>query len=202
MIKNTSILKGLLKTLILIFVCSFNVTSSFALDKPSSAVMIRVEQMKVVVKQNKNKLTQEQLDKELYRVVSPLFDFREMSRRSLGAKWKEASEEQRVEFVDLFSDLLASNYIKKIRDNIEESSFTVASERNTSPKTSLVKTIVDYEGQKTSIDYRMRIKNNAWKVYDVIIENIGLVSNYRSEFGSIVDKHGVSGLIDKLRAKK
>ena len=196
MIKKTLILRAL------IFFLFFGVSSSFALDKPSSAVMVRVDQMKVVYEQSKNRLTQEQLDKKLYEVVSPLFDFREMARRSLGAKWKQASEEQRIEFVDLFSDLLATNYIKKIRDNIEESTFTVASEQSTSPKTSLVKTIVGYEGKKTSIDYLMRLKNNAWKVYAVIIDNIGLVSNYRSQFGSIVDKNGISGLIQKLRDKK
>ncbi len=193
------------KTLIFLFICGVSfltVTPSFALDKASNTVRTTVDEIKRVVEQNKGKLTDKQIDKKLFTVISPLFDFREMSRRSLGAKWKHASESQRLEFVDLFSDLLATNYIKKIRENVEKSSFKVDSEQSTSPKTSVVKTLVDYDGQEATIDYRLRVKKDAWKVYDVIIENIGLVTNYRREFGSIVDKDGISGLIEKLREKK
>ncbi len=185
-----------------LFITPIFSTSAFALGKASDAVKAIVNDVRQTVSQDKARLTEKQLEKKLQGVIAPLFDFREMSRRSLGAKWRQATEEERVEFVDLFSNLLSTNYIKKIRENIENSELVIKSEQSTSPKTAIVKSVVEYEGQVASVDYRLRIKKGAWRVYDVVVENIGLVSNYRNEFGSIVDKEGISGLLKKLRDKQ
>lgn len=164
-------------------------------------VKAAVEEVQKTVADSQGKISDTELDAKLREIIEPVFDFREMSRRSLGANWKKASEAQQKEFVELFSDLLAKNYLKKIRENAVDSGLEFAGEK-TKGKKAMVKTTVLYNGDTASINYRLREQSGAWKVYDVVIENIGLVSNYRSEFAGIVKKSGVSGLITKLKEKK
>jgi phospholipid transport system substrate-binding protein len=166
----------------------------------ADTVKSTVEKVQAEVVKSEGKVSPEQLEHSLREIIAPVFDFREMSRRSLGANWKKANPEQQEQFVDLFSDLLARNYLKKIRENVAKSGFTLAGEMAKGAK-SLVQTTVDYEGKSASIDYRMREKGGSWMIYDVVIENVGLVSNYRSEFAGIVKKDGIEGLIKLLREK-
>lgn len=186
-----------------LLLCSLFLSSfAFASDSASEIVTETVEKVKETVVARKSQLSPEELDKELRDIISPVFDFREMSRRSLAKYWKQATPDQQKEFVDLFSSLLAKNYLKKIRDNAENSLMNIVGEQDAGKNRKVVKTTVDVDGTSASIDYRMRAKDDTWKVYDVIVENIGLVSNYRSEFSSIVQKDGVDGLITKLKNKK
>lgn len=173
----------------------------FATPSAQTIVKETVDEVKRTVDAEKGKMTEQELDEKLRVIISPVFDFKEMARRSLAAHWSKASADQQVEFVSLFSDLLASNYIKKIRENVQNSNFSVDREQSTGPESTLVRTKVVFEGKNVVIDYRLRMKDNSWKIYDVVIENIGLVSNYRSEFSAIVDKSGINGLIQKLRDK-
>jgi len=173
-------------------------------SKPLSAAGITVKATVESVRKtviDGQSLTAAVLDKKLRDIIAPVFDFREMSRRCLGANWKKGTPDQRKEFIELFSDMLARNYLKKIRENAKDSEFSLLSEK-TNGKKAKVRTNVTYDGQDVSIEYRLRNKKNAWRVYDVIIENIGLVSNYRSEFSGIVKNEKFDGLLRRLRAKK
>ena len=76
----------------------------------------------------------------------------------------------------------------------------VESEQVEGPK-AVVKTVVLSQGDTFPIDYKMMYRDNGWRVYDVVIENIGLVANYRNEFSGIIRKDKFSGLMEKLRAK-
>jgi phospholipid transport system substrate-binding protein len=181
-------------------ICVFS-SSAYAESSASDIVSNTVDKVKQTVVSRTGQVSPEELDKELRDIITPVFDFREMSRRSLAKYWKNATPQQQQEFVDLFSSLLATNYLKKIRENAASSSLNIVGEQDAGKNRKVVKTTVDVKGSSASIDYRMRAKDNTWKVYDVIIENIGLVSNYRSEFSGIVQKDGVDGLISKLKKK-
>jgi phospholipid transport system substrate-binding protein len=136
---------------------------------------------------------------EMRKVIGPKFNFEEMAKRSLGAKWKTISKGERTEFVDLFSELLAKTYLGRI-ENVERNMVVVKEEKLKFPR-ALVKTTVDYKGDLFPLDYKLLNTDGNWRVYDVIIENIGLVANYRSEFAGIIRKHKFSGLLEKLRTK-
>lgn len=143
----------------------------------------------------------EQIDKQLEAIIEPLFDFREMSKRSLGTHWGHATQAEQEEFVSLFSALLKRNYLAKIRDNVAESSVNYVGE-TVRDKKALVRTlIVDFEGEEVTIDYRLYERDGAWRIYDVIIANVGLVSNYRNEFAGIVRKEKIPGLLQRLKEK-
>lgn len=173
---------------------------SEAQNDAKNTITEAVNKVKSAVTTHGGKLSPEELDKKLREIIEPAFDFQEMSRRSLGANWNNATPDERKEFTDLFSTLLARNYLKQIRENAKDSEFKIVSSSEEGRR-SLVQTIVKTPKEEIKIDYRLYSKDKEWKVYDVIIENIGLVSNYRSEFAGIIRRSKVSGLIEQLKTK-
>ena len=161
-----------------------------------------VAKVKQTVRENEGKMSPTALDDQLRVVIAPVFDFDTMAQSCLAQHWNEATPEQQKEFTTLFSGLLARTYLKKIRENAGDSAMTIIGDKTKGDR-AIVKTAVKYdEDQTASIEYRMKQHGDTWRVYDVIIENIGLVSNYRSEFAGIVKSEKVEGLIKKLRDKK
>jgi phospholipid transport system substrate-binding protein len=173
---------------------------SEAQNDAKTTITEAVNKVKSEVTTHGGKISPEELDKKLRAIIEPAFDFQEMSRRCLGVNWNKATPDERKEFTDLFSTLLARNYLKQIRENAKDSEFKIISSSEEGRR-SLVQTIVKTPKEEIKIDYRLYSKDKEWKVYDVIIENIGLVSNYRSEFAGIIKHSKVSGLIDQLRTK-
>lgn len=173
---------------------------------PKSIIDQTINELVVVVeKLPGDEHTKERRD-ALRQVINPHFDFSEMAKRSLGSNWNQASADQRREFVEIFSDLLAKTYLNKV-ELIRRGTVTVEREHLFPPTgggtlRAAVNTTVTYKGDDFPIDYRLYNLGKGWKVYDVIIENIGLVSNYRTEFNGIVRKKGIDGLISDLRKKE
>jgi len=197
-----------MKRLAYLFLCVvtfFSLANIYAIatETPGSASFIVRETVESVRKTvtASGSLSSEQVDRKLRDIIGPVFDFREMSMRCLGANWRKGTTEQRKEFIDLFSELLAKNYLKKIRENASDSEFRLVGGKSNEKKAE-VKTIVKYDDdQEVRINYRLRRKGKNWRIYDVVIENIGLVSNYRSEFSGIVKNEQFAGLLTRLREK-
>lgn len=142
---------------------------------------------------------------QLGEVIKPHFDFAEMSKRSLGSYWSKATPDEKKEFVAVFSDLLSDTYLSKI-ETVQPGMVKIEGadtfpDTSTGTKRSVVKTKVTNKGDVFPINYKLYSKGTGWKVYDVIIENIGLVANYRTEFAGIIRKDGISGLIKQLKSK-
>ena len=136
---------------------------------------------------------------KLREIINPKFDFDEMSKRSLGSNWTDITPEEQKDFTTVFSELLARTYLSKI-ETVKPGMVKVESEQVEGTK-AVVKTVVLSQGDTFPIDYKMMLRDNGWRVYDVVIENIGLVANYRNEFSGIIRKDKFSGLMEKLRAK-
>lgn len=136
---------------------------------------------------------------KLRELINPKFNFTEMSRRSLGANWNEISTDQQQEFTHVFSELLARTYLSKI-ETVKPGMVKIDSESVNPPKAS-VKTTVTSKGDNFPIEYKMSFEDGRWQVYDVVIENIGLIGNYRNEFSGIIRKEKFEGLMSRLRQK-
>lgn len=188
-----------LALLMAVFLCGESLSIAQAVT-PIERVQATINACQDTVRAKRAQLTEEQLKKELETVIRPVFDFREMAKRCLGSNWADGKPEQQEEFVSLFSELLARTYLNKIIKDIENSTFTYPENRIEKDR-AVVMTVIQNGDDKFSIDYRLMLKDNSWLVYDVIIENIGLVSNYRSEFSGIIRKEGYDGLLKRLRAK-
>jgi phospholipid transport system substrate-binding protein len=129
-----------------------------------------------------------------------LFDFIELSKRTLGLNWNKLSQEQRKEFVELYRTILKDAYVEKITAYTNEQvNFT--KEVSLSETTVEVQSVVVSKGGETPIYYRVTKKDNEWKVYDVVIEGVSLISNYRTQFREILGNNPPEKLIETLRKK-
>jgi len=137
---------------------------------------------------------------EMRKVINGRFDFRAMSQRTLATNWKKASREQQQEFVQLFSQLIENTYIGRVEAYTDEK-VDYPGEK-VKGKKAVVETLILTASADIPINYKVyQKKNGEWWVYDVIIEGISLISNYRSSYQEIVKKEGFDGLIAKMKDK-
>lgn len=134
--------------------------------------------------------------------IDARFNFKEMSRRSLAKAWKGLSNEEKELFVKLFSELLKNNYIGRIESYSDEIMEYAKEVINQNKKTrAKVYTNILKNGSEIPINYVLMKKGDGWFVYDVDIEGVSLVRNYRSEFKRILGKEKFAGLIKRLHEK-
>lgn len=133
-------------------------------------------------------------------IVSGRFDYEEMAKRSLALHWRKRTPEEKKEFVPLYSDLLERTYIDKIEKYQDEEVLYVG--ELTEGENALVKTkVITAQDVEIPISYRLSKEADGWKVYDVIIEGVSLVQNYRSQFNSIIRSDSYQVLVKRLRDK-
>jgi len=139
--------------------------------------------------------------KRIRQVVNQVFDFAEISQRSLGRHWQGRTPAERDQFVQLFGDLLENAYISKIESysgekilypgDVIEGDLAVVKTR-----------IVTKQDTEIPVDYRMFLNNGRWAVYDVSVEGISLIGNYRTQFNSVIQRSGYPDLVAKLTVKR
>ena len=136
------------------------------------------------------------------RVANDIFDFTETTRRSLGPHWHARTPQEREEVTRLYADLLERSYIGKIEmysgEKIQFLGDTIDGDQAT------VRTrLVTKQGMDIPVDYRMhRVPGDRWLTYDVSIEGVSLVANYRAQFNKIIQTSGYGSLVKKLAAKE
>ena len=134
---------------------------------------------------------------ELRKVLYSRFDFTEMAKRALGPHWQRRSPEEQKEFVELFTSLLEGAYLDKIESyNGEKVEYFNETVDNNYAEVDTK--IVDNNGQQFSVNYRLHNVDGDWKVYDVVIENVSLVNNYRSQFNRVLAKSSFEELLTAI----
>jgi phospholipid transport system substrate-binding protein len=137
---------------------------------------------------------------ELKKVIYQRFDFTEMARRSLGPEWRRHTPEEQKEFVQLFTDLLERAYLQQI-ESYNDQKVRYLNEREDSSYAQVDTKIVDNKGQEFSVNYRLHNVNGDWKVYDVVIEDISLVNNYRAQFSRVLASSSYQELVHGMKDK-
>ena len=133
--------------------------------------------------------------------IEAIFDFTELSKRTLGRDWKKMSAEQQTEFVKLFKQLLQGVYADRL---LAYSDQKIIFDKETMLKKGRAEVqsyLQTSDGNKIPLFYRLTDKSGSWKVYDVIIEGVSMVKNYRTQFKQILSKGSPDKLIEKLRKK-
>ena len=133
-------------------------------------------------------------------ISEEMFDFTELSKRSLGQNWNRFNPEQQKEFVNLFKSLLEETYTNKITAYTDEK-VIYQKEITLSEKTVEVPTTIVTKTSETPINYRLVDEKGRWKAYDVVIEGVSLVNNYRTQFREILANKLPEALLDTLRKK-
>ncbi len=137
---------------------------------------------------------------QLRQIIASRFDFSEMAKRSLGPNWQRLSAEQQRQFMQLFTDLLERSYTDQIEAFNGEK--IVYGRENQNQDQALVETkIVTTKGETLSVNYKLYSAKREWKVYDVVIEDISLVNNYRSQFNRMLNNSSSEQFLQKLRDK-
>ena len=135
------------------------------------------------------------------KIANEIFDFSEIAKRSMARHWQPLSEAQKNEFVGLFADLLERSYISKIETYGGEK-IQYTAERADGDFATVSTRIITKNGTEVPVDYRMIKRADRWLVYDVSIEGVSLVSNYRTQFNKIIQTTSYNELISKLRNKQ
>lgn len=168
-------------------------------SSPKEEMQVTIDAIIKIVEANPDDSQRDIRRTKLRELINPKFNFAEMAKRSLGQNWNEIKPEEQQDFVTVFSELLARTYLSKI-ETVKSGMVQIDSENIVDQK-AVVKTTVVNKGDKFPIDYKLIFSSGRWQVYDVVIENIGLVANYRNEFAGIIRKESFAGLMERLRKK-
>ena len=133
-------------------------------------------------------------------IADEIFDFEEMSRRALGPHWRALAEAQRREFVRLFSDVLERAYMSKIEQYSGEK-ILYTGERVQDDYATVSTRVVRKEGNELFVDYRVFMRSGRWMAYDVSIEGVSLVANYRTQLNNVIQTSSYDELVKKLRSR-
>lgn len=168
---------------------------------PEKAVQDISDQLKLILKRDRERIKTDrayvfQLADE---IVAPHVDFNRLSGLALGKHWRRASAEQKQEFMRQFQRMLVRTYATAFRE-FGDWSIRFLSRHNAADADDITvrSEILRPGAPPTSVDYRMYRKNGTWKAYDVVIEGISLVTNYRSSFAKEVRRSGMDGLIKRI----
>lgn len=132
--------------------------------------------------------------------IGRIFDYGEMAKRSLGVNWKGRTKAEQKEFVTLFSTLLENSYAGKI-ESYNNEKIVYNGETVNGSYAEVKSRIITAKRDEYTLDYRLLREGNRWMVYDVVIEGVSMVSNYRSQFNKIIVNQGYGELVKKLRSK-
>jgi phospholipid transport system substrate-binding protein len=136
----------------------------------------------------------------LEKIVEERFDFDKMSQLSLARHWKERSEAEKSEFIALFGRLLKDTYISKMEGYTDEQ--VVFINELIKKQKAQIDTKIITQTVEIPINYRMFTRDNVhWLVYDMVIEGVSLIGNYRSQFGQMLEKDSFEELMNKLKKK-
>lgn len=194
-----AVLSGVLALLLL----GASLASPAAADDAQSIVRETTEKVLEALRSEGDTLKDDpkRLHAIIEQLILPHFDFRQMSQWVLGPHWRNASAEQRDAFVEQFEALLVRTYSSALVDyRNQRVNYLPARERSADEVT--VRAIINQGGGPTiPIAYEMYRSDTGWKVYDVAIDGVSLVINYRSSFGHEIRRNGIDGLIQRLASK-
>lgn len=183
-------------------VCALAVAATASDSSPTAQVKEAVDRVLHVLQDPALKLESKQAERRLLlrTIADDIFDFEEMSRRAMGTHWRPLTENQRREFVRLFSDVLERAYMSKIEGYSGEK-IRYTRERVEGDYATVFTRIVTKEGTEIPIDYRLLKRNDRWLAYDVIIEGVSLVANYRTQFNTVIQTSSYDELLKRLRSR-
>ncbi len=178
---------------------------SHANEQAQKMIQTTIDQVLSTLKQDKARLQHNPhyIDKIVDQYIVPQFDFSRMSRWVLGKYWRRANKQQQKQFIKEFQTLLVKTYTSALLQFTDETVHYLPSRPSKRKNRTVVRTEIHRSaGPKIAINYKMyKHKKHGWKIYDVKIEGISLVTNYRSSFSHDIRRSGMDYLIKKLHKK-
>ena len=169
-------------------------------DDPMTVVKTTVNQALEVLQDKSTPLAQRQ-DK-LRQIVAQTFDFTEMAKSALGYHWKEITPAQQQEFTNAFIAFIEDSYLSKINDYRGQVVNFLRVSNEGAQYAQVATDIVQPKGDPIHVNYRLMQEGNTWKIYDVTVDAISIIANYRNQFNRVMNSKGYDTLIADLKAKQ
>jgi phospholipid transport system substrate-binding protein len=171
-------------------------------EAPTDQIKATVDKALIVLKDPRLKATAKAKERRelLKQILFARFDFTEMAKRALGANWRRRTPKEQEEFVRLFTELLERAYADTIESYTDEKIVYVG-ERLDDSYADVNSKILTSKGEEFSINYKAHLTAGEWRVYDVVVENISMVNNFRSQFSRVIANSSYEELIRRLREK-
>ncbi len=198
-IVRTGVLSGTIITLVLLMFAAF----AFG-DDTTDQVKTELDQLTAITKdpalQEKAKEgARKSMVKE--RIVR-WFDLQEMARRSLAGHWAKRSSQERRDFVELFGDLFVESYTTLVVDHLGDQRVTYLSEQMDAQGAVVKTKFLSKRNEPTFVDFALLRRGNAWIPYDVVIDEVSIVGNYRKQFDKVIRDQSYEALVKKMRLKR
>jgi len=146
---------------------------------------------------------QAERQERLHKLADQAFDWQEVARRALAVHWRERTPQEQQEFVGLFKDLVETTYINRLETSAQEKRDIQYVGEQLDGSRAVVKTnVVTRRNQQVPIEYRLHKVDGRWLIYDVLIEGISLVNNYRAQFNRIITSSSYNDLIQKMKNRQ
>jgi phospholipid transport system substrate-binding protein len=181
-------------------------TEGAAAASPTDVLKGPLDQAVLILKDPKYQnddpgLKAEQRDK-IWGIVDDTFDFAEISRRALARNWKTFSAAEQEEFAAVFSQMLGNIYVERIQSGFADQQIEFTDEiLHESKPLAIVKTVIVSDQNAIPVDYSLKKQGDQWRVYDVKVEGVSLIKNYRTQFNDILRKEKPAQLIERLKEK-
>jgi phospholipid transport system substrate-binding protein len=173
-------------------------STSHATETPTAQIKVTIDAILATLK-NKDLGKDERRDK-IRTLINDRFYFKAMSQRTLSRNWRKASKDQQQKFIELFSKLLENTYLGRIEAYTNEKVEYIR-EKQVNEKRAVIYTQIVTAKTNIPINYKVAKKGDQWLVYDVIIEEVSLISNYRTSYAEIIRKDGMNGLLAQMEEK-
>lgn len=185
-----------------IFLFSTSIPAFLQAEEPGKLIVETINRGLTILQDPSLKEEQKAQERRerLWEEISPIFDFEEMSKRALGMHWRKRSPAEKSEFVELFTILLKNTYIGETDTYSGEKIVYLKEEQDNHHATVQTKFITS-KGTEVSVDYRLLNNEKKWGIYDVIIEGVSLVNNYRSQFNDFLIKSPYEALVQRIKEK-
>ena len=168
---------------------------------PSDQMRSRIDRVVTILEDPILKVRPQERRVALQGAATDIFDFTEITRRSLGRHWQTATPAEREELVQLFTVLLERSYLGRIEQYSGER-ISVVGETLDGELATVRTRLVSKGGTETPVDYRLHRAGDRWIAYDVNVEGVSLVANYRAQFNKILQTSSAQVLVQRLRAKQ
>ncbi|ETX04286.1 MAG: hypothetical protein ETSY2_29630 [Candidatus Entotheonella gemina] len=191
---------------LLIGLCLAGLAGSATAGEPQDKVKQTITEVLAILQDESLKAPEqtEARRAKIRQVVQQRFGFAEMGKRALGRHWRKLKPAQRNEFLPIFSDLLERSYISKIETAVTAEKINILYTKETIDKDgyALVRTEVENPRDLNfEIEYRLLKRDGNWEAYDIVIEGVSLVNNYRTQFNKIIRQESYEALVKKLKLK-
>jgi len=186
------------RILLLLTVAIF--TSSVAFATPTDDLKRTVDEVVRSIADKEMKKKEAERRQALKKTISTIFDYSEMAKRSMGKHWNQRTAAEKKHFTELFATLLENSYASKI-ESYNNEKIVYIRETVDGDYSEIKSKVVTAARDEFTLDYRLFKQNGKWMVYDVVIEGVSLVSNYRSQFNKIITANGYDRLVKKLQSK-